>query len=295
MRSPPVKYRDLINLWLVTLVNSKNTLFPYQLRLIVMQELIASFASRRGLFVTAVFVITWAFLLFYPINFAAQSMQGAEGSSLILAALDLMGLESLKNWLMPEFAVYWLVALYLFPAFSLFMAADQMISERQRGGLRFLTLRCSRADIFFGRFLGHMLIQTCLLVVTLAITYLLLLVNNVQYWLEGLQILPLLLLNLVCVTSPFVALMSLLSVTMSSVRMASLVSVIVLVMGGFLINYAASYLPFLSVLNYWVPGAQVQQMVMLSPSAALLTSWVPAMQTLSFLLLGYGVFKRQAI
>ena len=61
-----------------------------------MQELIASFASRRGLFVTGIFVITWAFLLFYPINFAAQSMQGAEGGSLILAALDLIGLEPLK-------------------------------------------------------------------------------------------------------------------------------------------------------------------------------------------------------
>jgi ABC-type transport system involved in multi-copper enzyme maturation permease subunit len=222
-------------------------------------------------------------------------MNNPIGNSFILSVLNLLGLEPLKDWLLAEFAVYWAVALYIFPAFSLFMAADQMISERKRGGLRFLTLRCSRGQIFFGRYLGHILIQTGLLIITLAITYALLIINSPQYWLEGLQILPLLLLNLIVVTSPFVALMSLLSVLMNSVRMASLMSVIILVIAGVIINMLALYIPFLSVLHYLIPGMQVESMAQVSPNIALLSLWIPIVQSMIFLALGYGLFKRQAI
>jgi ABC-type transport system involved in multi-copper enzyme maturation permease subunit len=263
--------------------------------LIARQELLTSFASKRGLFVSSIFVIIWVWLLFYPIRISVDAINNPVGNSFILSILNLLGLEPLKNWLLAEFAIYWAVALYLFPAFSLFMAADQMISERKRGGLRFLTLRCSRGQIFFGRFLGHMLIQTGLLVITLGITYALLITNSSQYWLEGLQILPLLLLNLILVTSPFVALMSLLSVLMNSVRMANLVAVIILVISGVIINMLALYFPFLSMLNYFVPGIQVERMAQLSPSIALLSLWIPILQSVSFLALGYGLFKRQAI
>ncbi|OUS36330.1 hypothetical protein A9R00_11620 [Oleispira antarctica] len=263
--------------------------------LIAQQELLASFASKRGLFVSSIFVIIWVWLLFYPIRISAEAMNNPVGNSFILSILNLLGLEPLKDWLLAEFAVYWAVALYLFPAFSLFMAADQMISERKRGGLRFLTVRCSRGQIFFGRFLGHMLIQTGLLIITLVITYILLIINSSQYWLEGLQIMPLLLLNLVLVTSPFVALMSLLSVMMNSVRMASLMAVIILVVSGVIINMLAVYFPFLSVFHYWIPGMQVESMAQVSPDIALLSSWIPILQSVSFLMLGYGLFKRQAI
>lgn len=263
--------------------------------LMAQQELHTSFASKRGLFVSITFIVIWTLLLFYPIRYSAEALHNPETSSLMLSALSMVGLEPLKEWQLAEFAIYWIVALFLFPASSLLMATDQMISERNRGGLRFLTLRCGRGQIFFGRFIGHLLIQSCLIVITLAITYVLLLLNGSSLWLEGLTIMPLLLLNLVLVVCPFIALMSLLSVVMNSVRMASLLAVIILLLGGLMVNYAASYLPFLAVLNYWIPGAQVAQMAQVNPSAALFTLWSPAMQTLGFLTLGYGLFKRQAI
>ncbi len=263
--------------------------------LIAMQELVASFTGKRGLFVTVVFILIWTLLLFYPIRFSAEAMHNPDSASMMMSLLGLVGLEPLKNWLLAEFAIYWIVALFLFPASSLLMATDQMITERNRGGLRFLTLRCSRGQIFFGRFAGHLLIQTCFIVITLVITYLLLLFNGADLWLEGLQIMPLLLINLVIVVCPFIALMSLLSVVMNSVRMASLMAVIILLLGGLIVNYAASYLPFLSTLNYWIPGTQVVQMAQSTPSIALLSSWSPIMQTVGFLVLGYGLFKRQSI
>lgn len=272
---------------------SKFSLWP--IWLISQQELQASFASKRGLFVSFIFIIIWTLLLFFPIRYSAEAMHDPDISSYFLSALSMLGLERLQEWLLAEFAIYWFVALFLFPVSSLLMATDQMISERNRGGLRFLTLRCSRGQILLGRFIGHLLIQTCLIVITLAITYLLLLMNGSQYWLEGLQLMPLLLLNLVLVVCPFIALMSLLSVLMNSVRMASLVAVIILLLGGLLVNFAAAYIPFIGVLNYWIPGIQIVPMLQSTPSTALLTSWNPMMQTVGFLVLGYGLFKRQAI
>lgn len=272
---------------------SKSSFWPTWL--IAQQELQASFASKRGLFVSIIFIVVWVLLLVYPIRYSAEAMHSPDTSSLILSGLSMIGLEPLKEWMLAEFAIYWIVALFLFPASSLLMATDQMITERNRGGLRFLTLRCSRGQIFFGRFAGHLLIQTCFIVMTLIITYSLLLFNGSDLWLEGLQIMPLLLLNLVIVICPFIALMSLLSVVMNSVRMASLMAVIILLLGGLIVNYAATYLPFLTTLNYWIPGTQVAQMAKSTPSIALLTSWSPIMQTVGFLVLGYGLFKRQSI
>jgi ABC-type transport system involved in multi-copper enzyme maturation permease subunit len=242
-----------------------------------------------------IFIIIWTLLLFYPIRYSAEAMHNPDTSSLMLSALSMMGLEPLKDWLLAEFAIYWIVALFLFPASSLLMATDQMITERNRGGLRFLTLRCSRWQIFFGRFSGHLLIQASLIIITLVLTYLLLVLNDTQYWLDGLKIMPLLLLNLVLFVCPFIALMSLLSVVMNSVRMASLMAVSILLFGGLIVNYGASYLPFLSLLNYWIPGSQMMEMAKSTPDMALLTMWNPLMQTSGFLLLGYGLFKRQAI
>jgi len=266
-----------------------------QFGLIASQELAASFASKRGLFVTGIFILIWSFLLFYPIRLSAEAMHNPDIGSLMVSLLSLVGLEPLKNWLLAEFAIYWVVALFLFPTFSLLIAADQMISERNRGGLRFLTLRCSRGQIFFGRFIGHLSIQGILLVITLAITYLLLLINNSENWLPGLQLLPLMFLNIMVSVLPFVALMSLLSILMSSVRMASLMAIVILALGSFIINYLAGYIPFLSLLNTWIPGVQLVHMAQSTPSIALMSLWIPLMQTVGFLLIGYGIFRRQEI
>ena len=266
-----------------------------QFGLIASQELAASFASKRGLFVTGIFILIWSFLLFYPIRLSAEAMHNPDIGSLMVSLLSLVGLEPLKNWLLAEFAIYWVVALFLFPTFSLLIAADQMISERNRGGLRFLTLRCSRGQIFFGRFIGHLSIQGILLVITLAITYLLLLINNSENWLPGLQLLPLMFLNIMVAVLPFVALMSLLSILMNSVRMASLMAIVILALGSFIINYLAGYIPFLSLLNTWIPGVQLVHMAQSTPSIALMSLWIPVMQTVGFLLIGYGIFRRQEI
>jgi ABC-type transport system involved in multi-copper enzyme maturation permease subunit len=273
----------------------QNSNAPRQIGLIAQQELALSFASKRGLFVSGVFVTIWTLLLFYPIRFSADAMQNPDTSSLMLSLLSLVGLEPLKSWQLPEFALYWVVALFLLPAFCLLMATDQMISERNRGGLRFLTLRSSRGQIFFGRFLGHLLIQTCLILATLLVTYLLSLLSNGEHWLDGLILLPLIFINLILVIIPFLALMSLLSVVMTSVRMALLVALLGIFFGAILINYFASYVSVVGILIYLIPGIQLVSMAKETPDIALISLWLPLLQGGGFLTLGWWLFKRQEI
>lgn len=266
-----------------------------RLGLIANQELVASFTSIRGLFVTAVFILIWILLLFYPIRISAEAMVNPDTANWFVGILSLLGLDPLQDWLLSEFAIYWVVALYLFPTFSLLSAADQMISDRNRASLRFLTLRCSRGQLYFGRFIGHMLIQAVLLSITLVITYGLLMLNKPQYWLEGLSLLPLIFCHILLVTAPFIALMSLLSVSVNSVRMASLVAFVILAFGGFVVSYLEGFFPILSVLNYWIPGGQIYAMAQSHPTIAWGDLWSPMMQTFGFLLIGYAVFRGQEI
>jgi ABC-type transport system involved in multi-copper enzyme maturation permease subunit len=275
-------------------ISSKNHSW-LSLWLIAQQELLKSFANPRGLFVTAVFTVIWILILLYPIRISAEAMTSPDSASLFMVVLSFLGLETLQDWLLSEFAIYWVVALYLFPTFSLVSAADQMISDRNRGGLRFLTLRCSRGQLFFGRFVGQILIQSVLICITLVITYSLFLFNNSQYWLEGLSLLPLIFFHILLVTAPFVALMSLLSITVDSVRMSTLIAFMILALGGLLINYFASYLPFLAMLEFWIPGGQIYSMAQSHPTIAWGALAHPLMQTFGFLLLGYAIFKRQEI
>jgi ABC-type transport system involved in multi-copper enzyme maturation permease subunit len=76
---------------------------------------------------------------------------------------DVIGLGSSQHWSIPEFDVFWQLALIIFPMLSIAMAADQTCSDRARGTLRFMVLRSSRDRVFFGRFTGVMLIQALLI------------------------------------------------------------------------------------------------------------------------------------
>ena len=65
----------------------------------------------------------------------------------------------------PKWRCFWCFALYLFPMFSILIAADQFSSDKTRGTLRFLTIRTSRDSLLFGRFLGQILIQGLLILI----------------------------------------------------------------------------------------------------------------------------------
>lgn len=262
--------------------------------LIAQQEVKASFASKRGVFIASVYSVLWVLLLVYPIQFAADSLHNPNTSSLSSAILSFMGLESLKAWLFSELAMYWVVALILFPFFSLLMSVDQMISERNRGGLRFLVLRCQRKSIFLGRFIGQLIIQSIFILITLFIVYVFIINNHVDGW-QAIISLPFIFVNLILVTVPFIALMSIFSVIMSSIKMAYLMVIVALALSLFIVYWLADYVFVLEWLVYFIPGVQVFEMMDKNPDVALLSLGVPLLQGIGLLLVGYGLFKRQAL
>lgn len=264
----------------------------FQIYLIAFQEVKSSFANKRGMLIALVFSILWLLLLIYPIQFAANSMQNSDTSAFVASILDAIGLESLQNWLFAELAMYWVSALLLFPYFSLLMSVDQLITERNRGGLRFLVLRTHRQSIFLGRFLGHLIIQGGFIFITLLITYSFIIVNNESFGLESLILIPVIFLNLLVVTVPFIALMSLLSVVMKSVVMSYVMVIIFFLVTKFLGYLFFDDLPIFDWLQLIVPGYQIGGMMNHSPTDALTLLWIPILQGVGLLCIGFGLFKR---
>jgi hypothetical protein len=259
-----------------------------QILLIALQEVKSSFANKRGIFIAFVYAVLWMLLLVYPIQFAAESMNNPDTSSFAVAILNTIGLESLKDWLFSELAMYWVAALILFPFFSLLMSVDQLISERNRGGLRFLVLRSYRQSIFIGRFLGHLAIQGIFISLTLCITYVFIFFNASDSVMKAITILPIIFINLLIVTIPFIALMSFFSVIMKSVVMAYIMVFVFYLSAKFII-YSV---PLLTWIKYAIPGYQLTEMMSQSPQFALMLLWLPILQGVGLLLLGFSLFKR---
>ena len=261
----------------------------------IRQEFSQVFAGRRGLFSMIVFAIFWLIVLFYPVRYAAEAMSNPDISPYFSGVLDLLGLETLKNWNVKEMAVYWLFSLYLFPMFVLLISADQLISERARGGLRFLLLRTSRNEIYWSRFLAHLVIHTALILSTLLLCSMIVVINRPESWFDVITLLPIVLVNLIIVIAPFTAMMSFLSVVIDSVRMATFVAIVFLMFGSMLILGVSHYLPPLSFAVHLVPGSKVIEIANEIPQQALLFSLVPLLQTVFFAGLGSVLFKRQEV
>ena len=126
-------------------------------------ELNRSFATRKGLLALVTFAVVWYFILLYPLRIAADLMAQEHGIFDHLSLLNFIGLDSIEHSAIPEFDVFWQLALIIFPVMSITLAADQTCSDRMRGTLRFIVLRSSRDRVFFGRFAGVMLIQVLLI------------------------------------------------------------------------------------------------------------------------------------
>jgi len=96
--------------------------------------------TKRGLLAVAAFTICWLLVLRYPIGQAVSIISSPEMAELAKQVFGAIGLSKLLDWPEAELAMYWLIALYSFPCFCLFICSDQIVGDKQRGTLRFLTL-----------------------------------------------------------------------------------------------------------------------------------------------------------
>ena len=263
--------------------------------LITRFELHRLFASPRGWFALSAFVIIWYVLLRYPIFQASAGMQDPEILRIFSGIFGMAGMYNILNWPLPELSAYWVMCVGLLPMCTLFFAADQTSSDRSRGTLRFLMLRTSRDSVFFGRFLGQMLIQSILISLSIAATL------AMAWWRLGslsaaaLEAALIMVINLVVIIAPFTALMAMCSALVKSSRMAISLAVVGsgVVLG--VLGWVAWYLPMVREFMAFVPGAQISQVLSQAGWSTLQFSGLPLAQTAVFLLIGRQIMQGKSL
>lgn len=271
------------------------TLMLNHIRLLAQFELRRLFGTPRGFLMLAAFAVVWYVLLRYGIAQAAEQMENPEIQRFLMQGIGMLGMYQILAWQQPELMVFWLATLAILPFGVILFAADQTSSDRARGTLRFLTLRCSRSAIFLGRFVGQLLIQALLiaaaLVATLVLTGWRLQTFPLDCLLPALQIW----LNLLIVLAPFTALMALASAVARSTRVA--ISLVIVGGGALLglLGYAIYWWPDFAVVLPFLPGAQIPELLRLAGWATLNYAWLPLMQTAVLLGLGSWMMRERAL
>ncbi len=265
-----------------------------RLLLITQFELQRLFTTKKGLLYLITFAVVWLLILFYPIRIAAEffSQTNPTHGNLFF---EFIGMGSLMNWQVAEFGVYWCFTLFLFPMLSIMIAADQTSSDRERGTLRFLTLRTSRDSLFFGRFTAVMFIQAVMIIITLATTFLLSLYRDSSVFLTSFNSVIAISVNMLIILLPFTALMAALSAAFNSARQSTMWAVLILVFSAGIINLLSSYLPVLDMLKIFVPGYYSDELTHLAEWEPLQLAYVSLLQTVIFLALGRWIMMRQSL
>lgn len=258
-------------------------------------ELTRLFNTKRGWMALIAFALVWYFILRYPIYYASSFIANPEFEDAIKQVFGMVGAEKLMSWPVPELAVYWIASLILYPIFALFITSDQISSDRARGTLRFIVLRSTRFELFFGRYLGQLFILTILVFSTLVAATLMAIYRDPTLASSFATHFGFILFHLIIVLAPVVAVTALTSALCQSARSATFLAIIGIGLSYILVAVATYYLPLLDFLDDVMLGAQVFDLV---------TSWglnslshlvLPLSQTLVLLLLAFVSFNRRAL
>ena len=256
---------------------------------IAQHEVLKLFGTRRGWVSVAAFLLVWGVILGLVIEPATRFLSNEETGGIIGALFGERVSRLTNNWATLEVSLYWMVALYVLPVFAVLIAADQMASDRTRGTLRYLLLRCGRFTLFFSRFVGQLFIMALMVGITYFASVAMTALHSGERAMEMMgDVLPIT-FNLWLVLMPYVAMMSLLSVLARSARQAIIFSVIAWIAMWILIQVvqnkfgAASWV---GVLDWVMPGAQIQGLVRLSDWNTLQLAPIPIAHTIVLLMLG---------
>lgn len=251
---------------------------------IISFELERTFLSRQGLLYLLAFSFFWIMLIKYAVfNDTLLMMNSAvDGDS----------------YVQKIFTNYFKISLYLFPILSLFMAANQTGSDRERGTLRFISLHASRDAIFFARFLSQVMIHYVFILFSLISTLIMgfyqqvfVTTNAVELLMQSVAVAG----NLALIILPFIALMALLSAVLKSPRQVTFYAGVIWSLAMLVINLISHYLPAAQALNILVPGMQFSQLSALSGMALYSLAYIPLMQCGLLLLAGRVIMRRQAL
>ena len=257
-------------------------------------ELVRLFKTKRGLLALLAFATIWFIILYYFVSSAAEIVNSRSFAGMAAELFGALGLSELLDWPVSEYAIYWLVAVYFFPTFALLVCSDQFCSDKQRGTLRFITLRSTRAELVLGRYLGQVLIVTILILMTLTATMIIASMRDLSLLVASLQVGARLWLELIIVVMPFIALMTLLNTLVNSARLAIVTASLFFGLGPLIIAFIKYQFGHEFYLNLLFPGEQITSI--LSQSGIVTSQYaLPLTQTLLLLVASHLSMKRAAI
>ncbi len=257
-------------------------------------ELIRLFLTKRGMLAIMAFATAWFLILYYPVNSAVGIVSSDGFKEMAKDTFGILGLSTLLNWQVSEFTLYWLIALFSFPVFALGASSDQTCADRTRGTLRFISLRATRNEILFGRFLGQVLIIAILILLTLFATI------TMAWWRDSTLLGPAILkaaqlfIELVIVVLPFIALTSFFNSFLRSAKLTSIMTLLFFGLGSMLIGLLSYKIASAQYLNYIFPGVQLSDIVG-QDKLTIIHYLIPLIQTCGYLTLASIFMKRSAL
>ena len=247
---------------------------------IIRLEMERLFTSRQGWLYLTAFAFFWYLLLRYVI-YSISNLVAQQG-------------QSVPDFSGAIFSTYFNAGLIVFPLLCIFIAANQTGSDRERGTLRFITLRCSRAEIFFGRFLSQVFIHLILIIATMLSAFAVAGVKD-GFSLPVLGNGVVMAINLALAVLPFIAMMALLSAIVKSPRKATVIAFLVWALASVIISGLSHYFPLLESLKLLVPGMQFDSLSNLEGAAMFSLAYIPLVQSAILLVTGYYVMKRASL
>jgi Cu-processing system permease protein len=258
-------------------------------------ELSKMFMNTRGIVALIAFTLVWGLLLIYPIQSASSIMLNPAFKEFLTQLVGQNQVDKLFQWQVAELAVFWCVALYLFPMFCIAISADQFASDKRRGTFRFLSLRASRDSLFFGRFIGQMLIQLVLIGITVLATIALACLRDPALLPSAMTSGALVVLNLFIILLPFTAIMGILSLYANTPRQATIYAIILWALISIVIAVFNSQFPYIEGLQWVFPGAQLSMMINSQGLGSLSFAPIPLLQAAVLLLVGRTYMQRSAL
>lgn len=257
-------------------------------------ELIRLFFTKRGMIALAAFASIWFIILHYFVSSAVGIVSSGSFQDIAQKLFGAMGLSELLTWPVPELAIYWLVAAYLFPSFALFAASDQTCSDRTRGTLRFISLRATRSEILIGRFIGQTLIISILVAFTLIATVIMASYRDIGLFSTGLTKALILFVDINIISLPFIAMMTFLNSFLRSSKMAIVICSLIFALGPLFISLLTYKLSMASSLTYIFPGVQISDAIGQSKLSGE-NYIVPIIQTACYLAVANLIMKRSSL
>lgn len=206
--------------------------------------ILASFDLRHSIFRLKGLVFLIPFLFFWYLNLSFLYERGGEvlvtpESIVIMSWLFNPQLAQILLILYPPtLSVFLIMVLASTPVFAMLSGNDQLAGDTGRQTFRFLLTRCTRSEIFAGRFLSHYLLLALSTLLIAAAATAISLHNDQHSTADVLDYAVHVTLLILIYTLPFVAYMSVISAMMSSalsaLLMAGTVYIAFIVLGNYL-------------------------------------------------------------